>query len=326
MGFFGIASSLSGMEQVPLNMHLSKRFGRPAKRVSRILRRLRKVSVRRISETLPGVSMQWQRMRYRQWIAKNAHEARNAGLTRPDFIIIGAPKCGTSWLQGGLAQHPNIIAVPEEIEYFSLHSDYPVEWYSHHFAEQLNATRDTKQAPFFFGEKSARYCTMSPENIRRARDLVPEARLILMTRDPVSRHWAHAKKFFAKRRLINPDQAVLSIPGHKLLDFFREMRSLGEFSKIIANWTAVYPKGQLLILSQEKTLTSPQPVIDAVLEHIGISSGYDPESLDFLTKQRNRGPKIEMPGEIAEFLEEMFAGEREWLRAFFGDRLYVRVS
>ena len=30
--------------------------------------------------------------------------------------------------------------------------------------------------------------------------------------------------------------------------------------------------------------------------------------------------------EIAEFLEEMCAGEREWLRDFFGDKLYVRVS
>jgi len=308
---------------VPLTKHPSKRSGRRPKRVSRLLRRLRKISVRRVAETLPGVSKQWQRIRFRLWAQRNARTNQDAGVTRPDFIIIGAPKCGTSWLQAGLARHPNVIAVPEEIEYFSLHADYPVEWYAHHFIEQLNATRGTKQAPYFFGEKSARYCTMSPETIRRVRDLVPDARLILMTRDPVSRHWAHAKKFFAKRRLINPDQAVLSLPRRKLMDFFKEMRPLGEFSNIIANWTAVYPKDQLLVLSQEKTLASPERVIDAVLKHIGVTTDYDPESLKFLTRQRNRGPRIDMPDDIAEFLEEMFAGEREWLGAFFGDRLYV---
>ena len=51
------------------------------------------------------------------------HRARRYAsrpLPRPDFVIIGAPKCGTSWLQRALAQHPDIVMVPDEIEYFSL--------------------------------------------------------------------------------------------------------------------------------------------------------------------------------------------------------------
>ena len=116
-------------------------------------------------------------------------------------------------------------------------------------ANSRDAVKEEKQTPYLLGEKSARYCAMPVENIRRARETLPDAKLILMTRDPVSRHWAHAKKFFAKRKLINADQAVLSMKRQKLLAFFEEMRPLGEFSKIIDSWTSVYPKDRLLVLS-----------------------------------------------------------------------------
>jgi hypothetical protein len=37
-----------------------------------------------------------------------------------DFIGIGAPKCGTTWLFYGLGQHPRIcLSEPKEINYFN---------------------------------------------------------------------------------------------------------------------------------------------------------------------------------------------------------------
>ena len=295
---------------------------------AKFLRRLRRVSARQVTDRLPIVSKQLQRIRYRNWAREtsNVDHAGGADLLRPNFLIVGAPKCGTSWLMGGLGQHPNVIMLPEEIEYFSLHLDYPLAWYAEHFARQRDTVKDAKRAPYLLGEKSARYCAMPIANIEHARKVLPDAKLILMTRDPVSRHWAHAKKFFAKRKLINPDQAVLSMNRRKLLEFFEAMRPLGEFSKIIGNWTSVYPKDRLLVLSQEKALTSPQAILDAVREHLGLAADFEPGSLAFMTKQRNRGPNVEMPQDVAEFLEGMFADERQWLRDFFGDRPFVHLS
>lgn len=293
---------------------------RPATSVSKFLRRLRKVSARTVTDRLPAVSRQWQRFRYRNWVQQSS----GGELVRPDFIIVGAPKCGTSWLQGALRHHPNVIMVPDEIEYFSLHLDLPFAWYCEHFTRQLESPR-RKREPYLLGERSARYCAMPPENIRRLKSLLPDARLILMTRDPVSRHWAHAKNYFAKRRLKNPDGAVLSLPRRKLLAFFETMRPLGEFSTIVANWTSVYPNGELLVLSQEKTLTAPKLILDAVRAHIGLAADYDPGALDFMSEHRNQGPKVPMPDDVAAVLEDMFAGERQWLRDFFGDRPFVHA-
>ena len=310
------------------NKSLVQWFGQSAKRVSKLLRRLRKMSARQLTEKLPGVSKQLQRMRYRRWrgLADVAGATGTSRPPRPDFIIIGAPKCGTSWLQSVLNQHPNVIMVPDEIEYFSAHYDYPVEWYLEHFARRLTSAKDAEPTSYVLGEKSAHYCSMSQDRIQRVRDLLPDARLVLMTRDPVTRHWANAKRFFEKRRLRNREAAVLALPRGKLFEFFTRTRPLGEFSKIIANWTTIFPPGQLLILSQERTLASPRVTFDAVLEHIGIATDYDPASLTFMSRQKNRGPKIDMPDDVAEFLEDMFASERQRLRDLFGDKSFVYVS
>ena len=211
--------------------------------------------------------------------------------------------------------------VPDEIEYFSSYHFYPVEWYYEHFARRLASTDKVRgMKTCALGEKSAHYCSLPRERIKRIQELLPNVRLILMARDPVARHWAHAKRFFAKRQLRNPEVAVLQVPRNTLLAFFEHQRPVGEFSKIIENWTALFPPEQLLILSQEKTLASPKTTYDAVLKHIGVSTDYDPRLITLMSRQTNQGPKVEMPQDIAEHLADMYASEQRWLREFFGNR------
>jgi hypothetical protein len=86
--------------------------------------------------------------------------------------------------------------VPDEIEYFSMHLTYPIEWYLDHFARAAKAALSQPGPPRVIGEKSARYCSITPDRIELVRCLLPDVKLILMTRDPVARHWSQAKRFF----------------------------------------------------------------------------------------------------------------------------------
>jgi hypothetical protein len=215
--------------------------------------------------------------------------------------------------------------VPDEIEYFSAHLDYPPEWYLAHFERQLRATPPPPGVSPVIGEKSARYCSIPPDHIRLARRLLPEVKLILMTRDPVARHWSQAKRYFSKRRFNHPEGGVLAIPREELFGFFERMRPLGEFSTMIANWVAVYGARRLLVVSQEKALARPRAAYDAVLAHIGVSRDYDPAAIKLLQEETNLGPKLDMPDDIAEYLEAMFTPEQERLRALLGDSTAVHV-
>jgi hypothetical protein len=283
------------------------------------------MSARHLINNLPGVARRYQRFRYRNWV-RNLDPDWVSSAPRPDFIVIGAPKCGTSWLLAALKQHPNVRMAPKEIEYFSFHLDYPFEWYLEHFARLTASLESSGASSFILGEKSARYCSIPTANIRRVRELLPNVRLVLMARDPVARHWAHAKRHFGKRQFHNPEMAVLDVPRSKLFAFFTEMRPLSEFSKIIANWTAVFPSSQLLVVSQEATLRSPRATFDEVIRYIGAPTNYDPSTITYLTRQSNRGPRVEMPADVAAFLEDMFAAERKWLRGLFGERAFLHVS
>jgi sulfotransferase family protein len=296
-------------------------------RISKRLTRLRRRFDRRLATHLPAISKQIHAASYRKAEQQIVGHASRPRPIRPDFIIIGSPKCGTSWLRDALDQHQSIVTVRGETEYFSSHPYYPVEWYHEKFARRLASVEKVRgRESCVLGEKSAHYCSMPTEQIQRLHDLIPDVRLILMTRDPVARHWAHAKRYFAKRTLLNPETAVLDLPRGTLLDFFTRQRPVGDFSKIVTNWTSVFPAEQLLVVSQEKTWDTPRETFDAVLKHIGAPADYDPTEIPLLSERKNQGPKVEMPEDVTQYLDALFAAERKWLRDFFGQNPVAYAS
>src|SRR6476661_6165514 len=58
---------------------------------------------------------------------------------RPDFIIVGAMKSGTTQLYNFITMHPDIEkAKSKEIHYFTLYYDKGEEWYLDHFHSSPN--------------------------------------------------------------------------------------------------------------------------------------------------------------------------------------------
>jgi len=102
----------------------------------------------------------------------------------PDFIVIGAMKCGTSGLYRQLAQRSGLfLSTPKEPCFFS---DDPVfargnEWY----ASLFEAARPNQ----ICGEASTHYTKLPnyPKTVERMRALLPEVRLIYVMRDPIYR-------------------------------------------------------------------------------------------------------------------------------------------
>ncbi len=109
-------------------------------------------------------------------------------MTLPDFVIIGAMKCGTSTLHAQLAAQPQFfMSDPKEPNYFSNDDIYAKGegWYRNLFA----------QAPpgAIKGESSTHYTKLPtyPKTIERLAALIPNAKFIYVTRDPVERLISH---------------------------------------------------------------------------------------------------------------------------------------
>ncbi len=55
-------------------------------------------------------------------------------LTEPNFLIIGAEKCGTSSLYQYIIEHPHVLgAIEKEIHFFTYNFDKGLDWYRSHF-------------------------------------------------------------------------------------------------------------------------------------------------------------------------------------------------
>ena len=107
----------------------------------------------------------------------------------PNLIVIGAQKCGTSGLHYYLGLHPEIsISNPKELNFFIAERNWPrgLDWYR----AQFDATAPVRV------EASPNY-TAYPQHKgvpERMAEVVPDARLIYIVRDPIERiaaHWVH---------------------------------------------------------------------------------------------------------------------------------------
>ncbi len=108
-------------------------------------------------------------------------------MARPDFLGIGAQRAGSTWLHELLAAHAGVY-VPtrrKEVHYFDQYFDRGSAWYEGFFRE-AEPGRVT-------GEVTPDYLH-TPGCAERIAENLPDAKLLVILRDPVERAYSHYKK------------------------------------------------------------------------------------------------------------------------------------
>jgi hypothetical protein len=114
---------------------------------------------------------------------------------RPDFLIVGAQKAGTTFLYQELIRHPNVLpALTKEIHYFD---DRYARWRNAYAGFFPAVPRAAGRSRYVTGEASPGY-VFHPHAARRIASDLPDAKLVLLVRDPVVR--AHSQ-YLHERRL-----------------------------------------------------------------------------------------------------------------------------
>ena len=124
--------------------------------------------------------------------------------SRPEFLIIGAPKAGTTALHSALALHPDVfMTTPKEPKYWMCGDAPPPHWTgpgdAHSQQEWVWRRRDY-EALFepgaqhrARGESTPFYLWSYPAQ-RRIAEHLPDVKLIAVVRDPIDRaysNWMH---------------------------------------------------------------------------------------------------------------------------------------
>lgn len=195
----------------------------------------------------------------------------------PDFIAVGPPRTGTTWLYRALRGHTGLARGTKETDFFSVNYAKGLDWYADFFAECDPRQPAGELSPNYFAAPEA------PERIARA---IPGCRIICTLRDPVDRIYS----FYRLMRHNGWTRASLE----ELIESDPSASSSNRYAFHLGRWRERFGDGRVLVALYDDLETDPQNFLDSICEFIGIAPIPLAES-PLLTKRVNRvtqGPKI----------------------------------
>ena len=205
----------------------------------------------------------------------------------PDFLVIGAPKAGTTALHAALAAHPGLFMSPiKEPKFFLTDGPPPVrgggpgdvQTYREHvwrrtdyealFAAAPAGTLRGESTPFYLYDRAAQ---------RRIGELIPHAKMIVILRDPVERahsNWTHLWSAGLEpvsdfvRACAEEDARVAA----GWAPFWHYTR-LGRYAEQLEHLFLRFPREQVFILRYRALLDTPALALDDICEFLGVHPG-----------------------------------------------------
>jgi hypothetical protein len=250
----------------------------------------------------------------------------------PQFLIVGAQRCGTTALYKTLVEHPAVLGagLHKGVHYFDTDYHKSLEWYLGHFPRLANARRVEQRLGVrpITGEASPYYMFHPLAGERIAHDL-PNVKLIAVLRDPVERAYSaytHEKargfetETFERalelepERLAGEEERLRSDPTYVSLHHqHNAYLARGRYVEQLRRLEELVGRERLLVLDFDDMVTDPGQSLGHVLDFLGLPT-WNREELP----QRNARPRTELPGNTRARLEEYFAEPDRELAAWWG--------
>ena len=207
-------------------------------------------------------------------------------MALPDFLVIGAPKAGSTALHAALAQHPALhMSAVKEPKFFLSDGPPPArggpgdaQTYREHVwrTPDYEALFDGAAPGALCGESTPLYLH-DPAAHRRIRTLIPEARLIAVLRDPVERahsNWTHLWSAglepigdFVRACEEEPRRVEAGWAS------FWHYISLGRYGEQLEHLYRLFPREQVLVLRYLSLVDSPAQTLDRICAFLGVEPG-----------------------------------------------------
>lgn len=208
----------------------------------------------------------------------------------PNTLIIGVQKSATTWLKARLASHPEVF-VPrnDEIHFFDDNKNYARgrKWYEKHFAAAGSKPIRCDKTPAYIWTTCSGAPNQPEDKPERIHALLPDAKLIVVLRDPVKRAisaWNHNVRTGA----IGPGYDIEKIfeKSHEDLILRLGILSRGLYHAQLSRFMEIFSRDQLLVLYQERDIIeAPKEGLERVCEFLGIDQGF---SFDRLNERENQ--------------------------------------
>jgi hypothetical protein len=211
------------------------------------------------------------------------------GMSRgwPDFLLIGAPKAGTTAVHAALAGHPRLfLTKPKEPKYFLCGEQPPPPQHGPgdaHSAKEWVWDRqayhrlfDAAPAEALKGESTPLYLADHDAH-RRIAENVPGAKLLVVVRDPVDRAYSNWTHLWADG--LEPVGDFMEACGLEeervaagWAPFWRYTWQ-GLYGRHLQHLLSVFPAAQVHVLRYRDLVDTPSATLDRICAFLGVETG-----------------------------------------------------
>jgi Sulfotransferase domain len=245
---------------------------------------------------------------------------------RPDFIIVGAQRSGTTSLYSWLSTHPDVAPpVAKEIHYFDTHYDRGPRWYRSHFPIRRDGKITGEASPYML------FHPLAPA--RAAQDLPASTRFLVLLRQPVDRTVSHYWYSYSRRERFEQEslERAIALEPERLAGETERVRrgersdrhsgysylARSRYADQLRAWFDAVGRDRLLIVESERLYADPE-VTAGLLRWLGIR----PHDRPFPMSNESYRREVDDPRVLAQ-LDEYFKPYNEDLFDLLGYELWT---
>lgn len=189
----------------------------------------------------------------------------------PNFLIIGASRCGTTWMAKNLKMHPDIyMPAKKELDFFNRDFDKGWDYYSSYFpCEKCRLSKAV-------GEASPAYLYFSqvPGLIERG---IPDVKLIVSLRNPIDRAYSHYWNLYAAA----PEGHVNKrLTFEEKIEFTPRLVDEGFYAEKLNSYYKLFSREKILVLIFEEMVEDPVATFKEIHKFLGVDTNFIPPLRD----------------------------------------------
>lgn len=202
----------------------------------------------------------------------------------PDFFVVGAARSGTTSMWQYLRQHPQLFL---PAEFADKEPSFFCSGYGLRNPGKYCALFAEARPEQLIGECSTPYLT-SPESARRIRQSVPEARIVIILRNPADRAaslhgWMHEHGYESIARF---EDALAAEATRQRDPHFRRNHGQyfynflyyhsGLYARQVKRYFRVFGRERVQVQIFEEMLAAPAEAVRRVFSFLGVDPNFDP--------------------------------------------------
>ncbi len=201
----------------------------------------------------------------------------------PNFMIVGAPKAGTTSLYHYLSEHPDVfMSEPKEVNFFSREE---IEAQGLYYSDFKAKTWDDYQRLFdgvttekAVGEGSVSYL-FYPDTPQKIKAAIPDVKIIILLRNPVERAFSHYLMDYRMGLVDLPFEDVVlhQAGGKKSALLYQQYVELGLYYEQVKRYVDTFGSAQVKIYFQDDLRHKGEKVVEDLYAFLGIDVALKPD-------------------------------------------------